>query len=147
MDLNSTIGTLNDILQDIDHIPNRRAVDNSVNQHGHELIDFLNEANFCVLNGRFPEDNYTCISRKGKSVVDYICVPIDTFKNVKNFKVFKVQSIAEKSKLHEFIGENQNFLIILLYVVNTVSIFQVLIYSSTQNQLNIGKNVFNSIGF
>ena len=104
-DLNSRIGTLNDILQDIDHIPNRRALDNSVNQHGHELIDFLNEANFCVLNGRFRENNYTCISRKGKSVVDYICVPIDTFKNVKNFQVFTVQSIVEKSKLHEFIGE------------------------------------------
>ena len=76
-----------------------------MNQHGHELIEFLNEANFCVLNGRFPEDNYTFISTKGKPVVDYICVPIDTFKNVKNFKVFTVQFTAEKCKLHEFIGE------------------------------------------
>ena len=64
-DLNSRIGTLNDIFQDIDyiHIPNRRALDNFVNQQGHELIDFLNEANFCLLNGRH--------NRKGKSVVDY----------------------------------------------------------------------------
>ena len=60
-DLNSRIGTLNDIRQDIDHIhiPSRRALDNFVNQQGYELIDFLNEANFCVLNGRFPEDIYT----------------------------------------------------------------------------------------
>ena len=115
-DLNFRIGTLNDIFQDIDHIPNRGALDNSVNQHGHELINFLNEANFCVLNGRFPEDNYTCISRKGKSVVDYICVPVDTFKNVKNFNVH-------------------------------VSISQALIYPPTQIQLNIVKNVSNSIGF
>ena len=85
-DLNSRIGTLNDILQDIDYIPNRRTLDNSVNQHVHELIDFLKVTNFCVLNGRFPEDNYTCISRKSKSVVDYICVPIDTFNTLKTLR-------------------------------------------------------------
>ena len=73
VDLNSRIGTLNDILQDIDHIHiySRRALYNFVNQQGHELIDFLNEAIFCVLNGRFPEDIYTVKYRKGKSVVDY----------------------------------------------------------------------------
>lgn len=42
----------------------------AVNQHGHELMNFPNEAN--VLNGRFSDDNFTRFSRKGKSVVDYI---------------------------------------------------------------------------
>lgn len=47
-------------------------IGDTVNQHEHELIYFLNEAHFCVLNGRFPDDNLTCISRNGKSFVDYI---------------------------------------------------------------------------
>lgn len=104
-DLNSRIGKLNDILQDIDNIPNRIYIDNTVNQHGHELINFLNEANFCVLNGRFPDDNFTCISRKGKFVVDYICVPIDVFRMITNFKVATVHNIVEEFKLHKLIGE------------------------------------------
>ena len=104
-DLNSRIGNSNDILQDIDHVPNRRAIDNTVNQHGHELIDFLNEANFCVLNGRFQDDNFTCISRKGKSVVDYICVPIDVFRRIKNFTVLTIQNIVAEFGLLKFVGE------------------------------------------
>lgn len=61
-DLTSRIGKLNDLY--------RVYIYSTVNQHGHELMNFPNEAN--VLNGRFPDDNFTRFSRKGKSVVDYI---------------------------------------------------------------------------
>lgn len=52
-DFNSRIGSLSDSLNDIDCIPKTKPMDKSINQHGHEFIDFLIEAKFCVLNGRF----------------------------------------------------------------------------------------------
>lgn len=69
------------------NIPNRIHIDNTVNQHGHILINFFNEANFCVLNSRFPDDNFTCILRKSEYVLDYIRVPIDVFKMITKFNV------------------------------------------------------------
>jgi hypothetical protein len=103
--MNCRIGNLQEGLNDVDEITDRTSIDSTINQHGHKFIEFLSEANFCILNGRFPDDNFTCISRKGKSVVDYISVPVDIFRYVMNFKVLTVQSIVDDFKLHEFIGE------------------------------------------
>ena len=52
-DFNFRIGSISDFMSDIDEISNRISVDKTVNQHGHEFIDFLNEAKFCVLNYSF----------------------------------------------------------------------------------------------
>ena len=78
-DFHSGIGTLSETLHDIDNLPKTQPIDKSINQHEYELLDFLNEAKLCVLNGRFPNDNFTSISKKGKTVVDYICVPQDIY--------------------------------------------------------------------
>ncbi len=61
-------------LTDIDALPNRIIIDEIGKCHGEPLIGFLNDSKRCVLNGRFNPDcnNYTSISHKGKSVVDYI---------------------------------------------------------------------------
>ncbi|CAC5383303.1 unnamed protein product [Mytilus coruscus] len=83
---NSIIGALSETLSLTDNVPNRDILDKSIIQHGHEFIDFLNEAKFCVLNGRLAmNDNFTSISCKGKAVVDYICVPQDSFNDFRNF--------------------------------------------------------------
>ncbi len=57
--------------------------------HGEPLIGFLNDSKQRILNGRFNQDcnNYTCISRKGQSVVDYIITPHDCFSKCSDFKV------------------------------------------------------------
>ena len=47
-DFNARIGTSRDI-SDFDVIPERSVLDNSVNQHGHSFVEFLNEAKFCTL--------------------------------------------------------------------------------------------------
>ena len=106
-DFNARIGNLSETLTQTDNIPNRIALDKTMNQHGHEFIDFLNEAKFVVLNGRFEEDadNYTSISRKGKAVVDYMCTPQDSLNDIINFKVLPIQCIVDKNKLHSMIGE------------------------------------------
>ena len=74
----------------------RKPIDKSINQHGHEFIDFLNESNFCVLKGRFENDNFTSVSTKGKVVVHYICIPHDAFGNIKQFEVQTASSIVDK---------------------------------------------------
>lgn len=70
-------------------------MDTTIDQHGHKLINFLKEANFCELNGifpvPFPDDYFTCISYKGKSVDD-ICVPIDVFRMITNFTLATVHA-------------------------------------------------------
>ena len=106
-DFNSRIGLLSDILHDLDTIPERTILDKSINQHGHDFLEFLNDSKFCVLNGRLNtnEDNYTSISKKGKSVVDFICVPHDNYSAIKYFKVLTVQSIVDSHSLHGLLGE------------------------------------------
>ena len=49
----------------------------------------------CVLNGRVDSatDDYTCVSWRGKSVVDYMIVQCDEFDMVKSFKVFPVSDL------------------------------------------------------
>ena len=51
-DFNSGIGTLSDVLDQCDVIPIRIPLDKSVNQHGSDFIEFLNDAKLCCLNGR-----------------------------------------------------------------------------------------------
>ncbi len=44
-DFNARIGSLSDIIHDCDSIPDRNVLDTTVNQHGRELVDFLNDSN------------------------------------------------------------------------------------------------------
>jgi len=106
-DFNARIGNLSDILYECDMIPTRTIIDKSINQHGHEFVDFLNEAKFCCLNGRLNTelDNFTSISGKGKAVVDYICVPHDIYDSCKTFKVLTMQSVVDLFQLHGLIGD------------------------------------------
>ena len=82
-------------------------IDNTINQHGHLLIEFLNEAKLCVLNGRFDEteNNFTSISTRGKAVVDYICVPHDVIKDCMSFKIRTARSIIQDGNLAGLLGE------------------------------------------
>lgn len=81
-DFNARIGSLSDIISDIDSAPERQIIDQTTNQHGRDLIEFkfidFMEAKYCVLNCRFgiSNNNFTSVSRKGRSVVDFICVSL-----------------------------------------------------------------------
>lgn len=79
-DFSARIGTHSDILEGCDSVPEREALDKIVNQHVHSFKELLNDAKFCVLNGRFMSHYFTSISSKGNSVVDYMCTPLDTCK-------------------------------------------------------------------
>ena len=106
-DLNSRIGNMSITISDIDNNPKRNCLDTAVNSHGHTFLEFLNDSNMCILNGRFKEskDNFTSVSPKGKSVVDYICIPHDNFSEFQSFQVISPSSLVAKYNLHDCIGE------------------------------------------
>lgn len=90
----------------IDDVPDRQILDTtSMSGHGRSLMDFLNDAKFCVVNGRIGRDNYTCMSKKGQSVVDYFFVSHENLKTINNFDVLPCQSIAVQENLHELIQD------------------------------------------
>ncbi|VDH94851.1 Hypothetical predicted protein [Mytilus galloprovincialis] len=61
------------------------------------LCGFLVDSNFCVLNGRIGnENNYTCVSKKGKSVVDYVVVPHESIPSVSDFKVNTISDLIDR---------------------------------------------------
>lgn len=80
-DFNAKTGNIRDDIADIDSFPATLNVDATVNQHGHCLPEFLNESKMCVLNGTFlgSDKTFTSVSRKGRAVVDYFCVPHDNY--------------------------------------------------------------------
>ena len=74
-DLNSRCGDLKDYIEGVDVLKERGEIDFQVNKYGHFLVDFLINSNFCMLNGRQNSKNdFTSVSTKGASVVDYCFV-------------------------------------------------------------------------
>ena len=106
-DLNSRIGQLKDYNDSIDSIPPRTSLDNVKNMHGEALIEFLRDSKCCVLNGRLcpDKDKYTCVSNKGKSVVDYIIVPHDVFDLCHNFEVLSCETILDNLGAEHLVGD------------------------------------------
>ena len=82
-------------------------IDKTINQHGHSFIECLNEAKLCIFNGRFneTENNFTSVSTRGKTVVDYMCVPHDVMEKCVSFKVRTARSIIEDGNLSTLLGE------------------------------------------
>ena len=92
----------------VDVVPNRKNLDMVVNQHGHSLIEFLHEAKFCVLNGRFDQgsDDYTCSTTRGVSVVDYFLVPHDVLNKCSNFCVTSMSDLLDLHSLKYLLGSH-----------------------------------------
>ncbi|CAG2223305.1 unnamed protein product [Mytilus edulis] len=92
-DFNSRCGDLNDFVEGIDTLPERQVVDYKTNKYGSIFCEFLADINCCMLNGRNNSHNdYTYVSTRGLSVVDYCIVPYEMLKsfdskaNVASFK-------------------------------------------------------------
>ena len=87
--MNSRVGKTDDFIETIDEIPVRSVIDFDKNYYGDRLIEFLKDSKFCMLNGPLTSDlnNFTFVSTRGLSVVDYILVPHVTLKSCKYFRV------------------------------------------------------------
>jgi hypothetical protein len=87
-DVNARIGQMSDFNPNLDFpIPKRNSIDQTINQHGRAFIELLIDSKMCVLNGRFANDNFTSISTKGPSVVDYFMVPHESVMKCKSLNI------------------------------------------------------------
>ena len=97
-DMNARCGNEEDIVTIIDKdIPDRVSIDDTKNSRGTVFLDFLKSVNYCMLIGRITPDleNFTCISHKGRSVVDYLFVRHESISNINQFSVLTVTDLCQ----------------------------------------------------
>ena len=104
-DLNGRVGKLNDVCE-IDQVKSRKILDTVKGGHGESIIDFVKDAKLAIINGRItPEkDNYTFLSSRGKSVVDYFLTPHDCLKFCKDFSILTMSEIMLKFDLYKLLS-------------------------------------------
>ncbi|CAG2237220.1 unnamed protein product [Mytilus edulis] len=96
-DWNSRCSDLPDSIEGIDKLPQRNVVDFQHNGYGNIFCDFLTDVNCCILNGRKTLHNdFTFVSTRGMSVVDYCVLPYEHLDNFNNFNVIRTSSIVEQ---------------------------------------------------
>ena len=107
-DLNGRVGTLSDIVEKIDDVTVRKSIDKVKSGHGENLIEFVKDTKSVILNGRInPEqENFTFISSRGRSVVDYFITPQDCLQFCQNFSVDLMSSLLEKYDLYSLLSQN-----------------------------------------
>ena len=74
-------------------IPDRVSIDDTKNSRG---TGFLKSVNYCMLSGHITPDldNFSCISHKGRSVVDYLFVRHESILNINQFSVSTVTDLC-----------------------------------------------------
>ena len=106
-DINSRVGNELDYIPEIDTVKERKILDTSKNTHGKLFIEFLKDAKLCIVNGRVNanKDNYTFVSTRGKSVVDYFCVPHECPTFCEDFEVFTMTDIVNENNIYTLNSE------------------------------------------
>lgn len=95
-DFNARIGDDVDSMED--SLPPRVPLDMTKNKFGGYLIDFIQDANMCIVNGRAKgNDNFTFLSTRGRSVVDYVLVPSEQFDAIEKCEVIPVSDVVDRS--------------------------------------------------
>ena len=76
-DYNARIGGKQDTCIDSTIVRERGTADQNCNKFGDQFLDFLSDANCCVMNGRFDitRINNISVSKRGVATDDYIFVP------------------------------------------------------------------------
>ena len=90
MTLTSELGENEDFIAGVDNLPPRNVIDFQTNQYCDGFLDFLVSINMCVLNGRNSKQNdFTSISVKGTSSVNYCLVPYESLERFDEFEVIR----------------------------------------------------------
>ena len=113
-DFNARIADKIDYVVDVDEdcISTRTSIDDVSNKHGESLIEFCIDSKCIILNGRItPEhDNFTFVSTRGRSVVDYILTPQSDLQFFDELKVMTVSDIVNSFMLTPPDGESEGHL-------------------------------------
>jgi hypothetical protein len=92
--MNARVGINTEYIEGVDLVTPRNVIDYIENHHGDVFANFLSDVNLGMLKGRFQDNEFTCISTSGKSVVDYICVPYEEMEFITDFKIVSMSTIS-----------------------------------------------------
>ncbi len=98
-DFNARVADDTDYIEGVDMIPPRTVIDDGSNKYGSLLIDFLVDCNMCMINGRNGTNEFTHVSHRGRSVVDYILVPHEQLSLYDEFYVHKMTELVNDFNL------------------------------------------------
>ena len=105
-DFNSRISNEIDNIPIIDNIPMREIIDFTLNKHGESFLDFLKESRMIVAQDRVKgENNFTSVSSKGKSCVDYMTISIENIDQCISCDVHPTSDIITSNGLEVFVSE------------------------------------------
>ena len=143
-DFNARISSQSDVISEIDqNVPPRVSIDKTLNSHGVSLLEFLKDNKYCIVNGRISpkNDNYTFISQRGKSVVDYFITSHDGLKFCENFKVFATNDLVDSLQLEGLLGTNckspDHSMLVLTCKFSYACQFNKITVNSQQNQVEV----------
>ena len=104
-DFNSRCGDNDDFISGIDSIKPRN--DFNTNLYGDHLIQFLIDCNMCILNGRnYTVNDFTSVSVKGCSVVDYCLVSHEHLHHFTDFNVIRTIDLINKIGVRNILPRN-----------------------------------------
>jgi hypothetical protein len=98
-DFNARCGDIQDFIEGVDNVQKRHVIDDVSNRNGDLPIEFLVDCNMCMLNGRTGSHDFTNISSKGKSVVDYVLTPYEQICDVVDFRVHTMSDVVTRLDL------------------------------------------------
>lgn len=142
-DFNSRFGDKQETNIDIDNLPRRLILDKSKNMHGDCLFEFLVDGKMCIINGRLNplSDNFTSVTTKGKSVVDYFIVPHDTFDLCHNFSVTNCETVVNDLDLMHMLNNRckvpDHSILTMELVVENVAVQETIQYLDYTNNVQI----------
>ncbi len=75
----------------------RLICDSTNNMQGLAFVEFLEEIDFCMLNGRFgiESNKYTSVSYRGSAVVDYCITATSDITVIKSFKIILTHNLLD----------------------------------------------------
>ena len=83
-------------LSDVDGEPSRCCMDLVKNSQGELLVDYMRSSGLVFVNGWQGQDQFTCISSRGRSMVDYCLVPEEELMSVRIFDVKTMSQCEEE---------------------------------------------------
>ena len=94
---------MNENLRD-NEIPLRKSRDLVIDNYGRRLLDLCKSTDLLIANGRLGDDKdtgeFTCVTNRGRSVVDYLLLPLQTFDYVSHFSICDVDEHSDHSALY-----------------------------------------------
>ena len=94
---------MNENLRD-NEIPLRKSRDLVLDNYGRRLLDLCKSTDLLIANGRLGDDKdigeFTCVTSRGRSVVDYLLLSLQNFDCVSHFSICDIDEHSDHSALY-----------------------------------------------